>query len=534
MIADAVVGRVRRVVGDGALVDEAHEPGVLEAVGLHRAGRGEDALVEAGRRREPGGVAARRPLGQPRRRADDVATRVLLGLQLVEAFVSWAVVNRGPRPSSTQRTDSPSTSVGEAGEHARRRASTSSTAPTVVYGPRGSIAHLAVGVRRRPSGSRSSTGGPRRSGGRSARRAARPACQPALVGAGTALGLHTAAASTATSWVNVAPSSSRRCSDSSMSGREPVGEALGVLLEHRQQVAVARVEALDDVVERGGHLGVAQPEHAGDDARRPPARTDRRGRARARTAGRRRAPRRARSSHRAAGDERRQRSRDRGRRAGVLQRRDQRQRRLGTLVEVDAVGLEAVEAGAALGIAHRHADVVDAEEPVDARASRPSRHASSPVTAYARAQASAIAAASIGCWSNIGGTIGRAGATDAGRRQVTVDRLAVEQPAQRGEPVGEHLGTVERRRRRRSAPRRARRWRSASRSSGHAHAASRRRVDRWRRRRRPAAVVRRCGPGARRGPRPRRARRRPSPAATANAARGRAGTRTRPPGASTS
>ena len=39
--------------------------------------------------------------------------------------------------------------------------------------------------------------------------------------------------------------------------------------EHRGEVAVAAAEPLDDVVERGGDVGVAQPEDVGDDARRP-------------------------------------------------------------------------------------------------------------------------------------------------------------------------------------------------------------------------------------------------------------------------
>ena len=85
-MAVAVVGGVRRVVRGGVVViDETHEAGVLETVRLGGAGRDEDALVELGRGLEPHGVAARRPLEQPRRRAGHVVSCVLLGLELPRA-----------------------------------------------------------------------------------------------------------------------------------------------------------------------------------------------------------------------------------------------------------------------------------------------------------------------------------------------------------------------------------------------------------------------------------------------------------------
>ena len=82
---------------------------------------------------------------------------------------------------------------------------------------------------------------------------------------------------------------------------------------------------------------------------------------------------------------------------GVLQRREQRQRRLGALVAVHPVGLEAVEAAAGVRIPH------DAGRRRCRRGTTPRRHAPRPSqaapasTSAARAQASASAATSIGC-----------------------------------------------------------------------------------------------------------------------------------------
>ena len=80
----------------------------------------------------------------------------------------------------------------------------------------------------------------------------------------------------------------------------------------------------------------------------------------------------------------------------MLERRDQRERRLGALVAVDAVDVEAVVPSAAFEVADRDPDIVGAEEPADA-GSIPSCQIRSPVTARPRTHASAIVAASIGC-----------------------------------------------------------------------------------------------------------------------------------------
>ena len=119
------------------------------------------------------------------------------------------------------------------------------------------------------------------------------------------------------------------------------------------------------------------------------------------------------------------------------------------------VGVQAVVAAAGLAVPHHGAAVVVADEPADGAARRPSSHAASPVTAAARAQASAIAATSIGCWSNAGRAIVRSGPADRRRRQVTVDGLAVEQPRSRSRPSLDSVGAAEQARRRRSAPRAA-------------------------------------------------------------------------------
>ena len=83
-----------------------------------------------------------------------------------------------------------------------------------------------LGRRRRPSrsGTRSRSGGPRRSPGRSSRTAGSRAARPTGRGAATMLGLHSAAPSMAYSLVKVAPSSSCRVSESVAARVEPVGD----------------------------------------------------------------------------------------------------------------------------------------------------------------------------------------------------------------------------------------------------------------------------------------------------------------------
>src|SRR5688572_23687396 len=52
-------------------------------------------------------------------------------------------------------------------------------------------------------------------------------------------------------------------------------------------------------------------------------------------------------------------------RSGVLQRRDQRECRLGPAILIDSVGLQAIEAGSAFGIPEWCPGVVGTKEPAD-------------------------------------------------------------------------------------------------------------------------------------------------------------------------
>ena len=130
--------------------------------------------------------------------------------------ISSDAVKGDPRPPSTHRTDSAPSSVNRSA-NTRASSGTSSIAPAVVYGllattdtsppPPRTTERKPIDDRcpspiwRTLSTTRSS-----------------PGASPLWSASTTALGLHTAAASTANSCVNVAPSSNRRFPESSTSG----------------------------------------------------------------------------------------------------------------------------------------------------------------------------------------------------------------------------------------------------------------------------------------------------------------------------
>ena len=126
----------------------------------------------------------------------------------------------------------------------------------------------------------------------------------------------------------------------------------------------------------------------------------------------------------------------------MLHRRDQCQCRLGALVEVRAIGREPVESATGNRIRHRGPDVVVSGEPSDSQLDT-----DPPV---------GIAGHGLGTGTRVSQrrnldrllverrrTIGSAGAVDRDRRQVSGDDLAVEQPTQQRQSVGEHVGPPE-------------------------------------------------------------------------------------------
>ena len=97
-----------------------------------------------------------------------------------------------------------------------------------------------------------------------------------------------------------------------------------------------------------------------------------------------------------------------------------------------------------------------------AASSIPSAHQPCPSIAYARAQASASAATSIGCWSNAGSGFSRSPPVGRDDRQVPVAGLPVEQPAPAGRARPRRARASPARRPRRAGPRAAPRSRSSA------------------------------------------------------------------------
>ena len=93
--------------------------------------------------------------------------------------------------------------------------------------------------------------------------------RPLWSGCGTTVGLRTAAASRAYSWVRYAPSSSRRCGDSLALKRQGRAGLVGVVAKGATHVAVTSGQGADDLREGPSHLVVGEVQHATDDGIRP-------------------------------------------------------------------------------------------------------------------------------------------------------------------------------------------------------------------------------------------------------------------------
>ena len=262
------------------------------------------------------------------------------------------------------------------------------------------------------------------------------------------------------SLVKVAPSSRRRVGESWRSGSRrsesssacrrnvsvkpwwrPSNRAHDIVVASLDLVVRQRQDALQD--RRGSGLLLVEAlmpghEQAGDHTRRVGGNADRA--AAGQTSGL------ARSLH------------DRHDRTGVLHRREQGEGRLGALIEIGTGRLQAVKAPAGCRVPHEDAPVVVTKKPVR-RGGDPVRPPSVAVDGPARAQASASAATSMGCWSNPGpsssGPLPPTGVTE----RWPSTGLTVEQPLQEVQARARGERTFERRRRRRSSPRGGWRWR---------------------------------------------------------------------------
>ena len=182
-------------------------------------------------------------------------------------------------------------------------------------------------------------------------------------------------------------------------GIEAIGEFTGVPAERADQIAVTPVEAGDDIVERRAHLVLVEGEdalHHGTRAgflvlepflpgnEEPGDHPRRVGGEPLRAARDEPGPHR---SHCGTVDKRR----------ACCMRRDHRQGRLGTLVEVHPVGVQTVISATGLRIPHDLSRVVVALETRPQLHGRPSGQIGPASTAAARAHASASVATSMGC-----------------------------------------------------------------------------------------------------------------------------------------
>ena len=378
-----------------------------------------------------------------------------------------------------------------------------------------------------PCGTPRTTDAPHRRRAGSGRTGAGPAGGPTGRDATTIDGLNRAAASTEYSWVNQAPTSRRRSSDSAASSGHPVGDPLVVGPQYAAESRCRFVEAVEDPAQGRLDLVLGQREDAADDTRTPGTGC-RRKLLTGHEEPRQHSHRVRREDDLASRDALRHPTLfivlrtlgDRERHgAGLLQRRQQRQCRLRALVLVAAVRVRGRRSrrrstGSCIGMPLSLAPRNQADGELDAP--RPSAASPVDVGTPGRRRRRAPPPRSAAGRSRAG--LARTAAADRRHGQVPVAGLArrAASPSSRRPSVDE----------RRSSQHGARgEQRLGQGGVGVARAAARARATPCRRpgrptasRQRSAARAPRRGPAARRAPRPPRARRTPSRAGAASAA----------------
>ena len=182
--------------------------------------------------------------------------------------VSWRAVKRDPRPSSTHRIDSASTSVASP-LNTSASSSTSSIVPAVAYGPRRSTDTVAVAADHDDAEAdrRAVALADLADAEHDAQLTGR---QPALVGCRHGARVaHRGRLDRELLGERGAEQQPALLGQLDVRRRAGSARRRGVAVEHRGEIAVAAAEPLDDLVERGGDVGVAQPEDVGDGVRRP-------------------------------------------------------------------------------------------------------------------------------------------------------------------------------------------------------------------------------------------------------------------------
>lgn len=126
----------------------------------------------------------------------------------------------------------------------------------------------------------------------------------------------------------------------------------------------------------------------------------------------------------------------------MLQCGDERECRLGSLIEIRARRLQSVVSTAGLGVPHHRSGVVAARKPLDREVD-----AATPLVITGHRSG---AGAGIGDRRDLDrllverrGVIVWPGAADRSRREMTVEGFAIKQPTQQAEPVLDDLGSAE-------------------------------------------------------------------------------------------